>query len=66
METPMSPTKMTELGWPSALKGLTPGNIKKTASDFMKEWEKSLATPPTADPARVIDTGKQHDTENLA
>jgi len=38
---------LNELTWPAALNRLTPGNIKKSASDFMKEWEKSLSPPPT-------------------
>lgn len=29
----------------AALNKLTPGNIKRTATDLMKEWEKSLSTP---------------------
>jgi hypothetical protein len=32
---------------PPVLNKLTPSNLKKTASDFMKEWEKSLSPPPT-------------------
>lgn len=31
--------------WP-ALQKLTPGNLKKTASNLMSEWEKSLTPPP--------------------
>lgn len=27
------------------LNRLTPSNLKKTASDFMREWEKSLSPP---------------------
>ncbi len=43
---PSSPTKLNELTWPAALNRLTPGHIKRTATDFMKEWEKSLSPPP--------------------
>ncbi|KAB5575791.1 hypothetical protein GE09DRAFT_1215543 [Coniochaeta sp. 2T2.1] len=38
-------TKLEEL-LPPVLNRLTPSNLKKTASDFMKEWEKSLSPPP--------------------
>lgn len=34
-----------EIPWP-ALNNLTPGNLKRTASAIMKEWEKSLTPPP--------------------
>lgn len=34
------------------LNRLTPSNLKKTASDFMKEWERSLSPlPPKHDSA---------------
>jgi len=46
-EPPASPSKLNELTWPAALNRLAPGNIKKSASDFMKEWEKSLSPPPS-------------------
>ncbi|KAK3325844.1 hypothetical protein B0H66DRAFT_141014 [Apodospora peruviana] len=49
-QLPSSPSssaahKLEEL-LPPVLNRLTPSNFKRTASDFMKEWEKSLA-PPT-------------------
>lgn len=40
-----SALKLEELSL-GVLNKLTPGNIKRTASDFMKEWEKSLSPPP--------------------
>ena len=47
MTSPSSPTaasKLEEL--PQViLSSLSPGNIKRTAADFMREWEKSLSTP---------------------
>jgi hypothetical protein len=39
-----SPNKLEDL-LPQALGKLTPGNIKRTAADFMKEWERSLSPP---------------------
>lgn len=43
--TPSSANKLEEL-LPPVLHPLTPSNLKKTASNFMKEWEKSLSPPP--------------------
>lgn len=43
---PSSPTNKLEELLPPMLNRLTPSNIKRTASDFMKEWEKSLSSPP--------------------
>ncbi|KAK3945789.1 hypothetical protein QBC46DRAFT_60580 [Diplogelasinospora grovesii] len=37
--------KLEEL-LPPVLNRLTPSKLKQTASDFMKEWEKSLSSPP--------------------
>lgn len=39
-----SPHKLEDL-LPQALNKLTPGNIKRSAADFMKEWERSLSPP---------------------
>ncbi|KAL2197661.1 hypothetical protein P885DRAFT_35805 [Corynascus similis CBS 632.67] len=39
-----SPSKLEDL-LPQALNKLTPSNIKRSAVDFMKEWERSLASP---------------------
>jgi len=36
--------KLEELSWP-VLNRLTPGKLKQQASEYIKEWEKSL-TPP--------------------
>jgi len=38
-------SKQDEIQWP-ALDKLTPGNLKRTVSNIMKEWEKSLTPPP--------------------
>jgi hypothetical protein len=40
-----TPSKREEIQWP-ALDKLTPGNLKRTMSTMMQEWERSL-TPPT-------------------
>ncbi|APA13630.1 hypothetical protein SS1G_07710 [Sclerotinia sclerotiorum 1980 UF-70] len=40
-----SPSRTDEIQWP-ALDNLKPGNLKKTISTAMKEWEKSLTPPP--------------------
>ena len=37
--------KRDAIPWP-ALQKLAPGNLKKTASNLMSEWEKSLTPPP--------------------
>lgn len=37
---PLSAVKIEEM-----LNKLSPGNLKKATSDFMKEWEKSLGEP---------------------
>jgi hypothetical protein len=43
--------------WP-ALNKLTPGNLKRTASHLMSEWEKSLSPTPTGDSdAHTSDSG---------
>jgi hypothetical protein len=45
--SPTSPSgsRNNDINWPAALNRLTPGNIKRTATDLMKEWEKSLSPP---------------------
>ncbi|KAM7208723.1 hypothetical protein V8F20_000886 [Naviculisporaceae sp. PSN 640] len=50
-QLPSSPPNKLEELLPPVLNRLTPSNIKRTASDFMKEWEKSLS-PPT--PSREL------------
>ncbi|KAK0636283.1 hypothetical protein B0T17DRAFT_485574 [Bombardia bombarda] len=48
--SPGSNTNKLEELLPPVLNRLTPANFKRTASDFMKEWEKSLSPPaPTTD-----------------
>jgi hypothetical protein len=48
-----SPSKLRdEIQWP-ALDKLTPGNLKRTVSTIMKEWEKSLTPPPPEDGKQV-------------
>jgi len=39
-----APSKSEEIQWP-ALDKLTPGNLKRTVSTIMKEWERTI-TPP--------------------
>ncbi|KAL1837123.1 hypothetical protein VTJ49DRAFT_4235 [Mycothermus thermophilus] len=46
---PLNPAKLEEL-LPQALNKLAPSNLKRTAADFMKEWEKSLVAPADGDP----------------
>ncbi|TVY85156.1 hypothetical protein LSUE1_G000664 [Lachnellula suecica] len=48
-----TPSRREELQWP-ALDQLTPGNIKRTVSTIMQEWEKSL-TPPPGDRQNPLD-----------
>ena len=43
--TPQS--KRNSIPWPDLVK-LSPGNLKRTASHLMKEWEKNLTPPPEA------------------
>ncbi|KAK4105121.1 hypothetical protein N658DRAFT_418142 [Parathielavia hyrcaniae] len=43
---------------PQALNRLTPSKLKKTAADFMKEWERSLASPADM-PVSVSPVGKE-------
>jgi hypothetical protein len=40
-----SPNKLEDLLPQALMNRLTPSNLKRTASDFMKEWERSLASP---------------------
>ena len=40
-----TPSTREEIQWP-ALENLKPGNLKRTVSTIMKEWEKSLTPPP--------------------
>ena len=44
-EIASNPSKRDEIQWP-ALENLKPGNLKRTVSTIMKEWEKSLTPPP--------------------
>jgi hypothetical protein len=50
-----------ELPWP-VLKPFSPGNLKKTAENLMREWEKSL-TPPPDDREDPIAGQQQHSRE---
>lgn len=45
-----------EIQWP-ALDHLKPGNLKKTVSSMMLEWEKSLTPPPEDMESRDLLTG---------
>ncbi|CAK7222811.1 hypothetical protein SCUCBS95973_004963 [Sporothrix curviconia] len=55
--SPTSPSgsKTNDINWPAALNRLTPGNIKRTATDLMKEWEKSLSPPGEHAPSASAD-----------
>jgi hypothetical protein len=37
--------KRNSIPWPDLAK-ISPGNLKRTASHLMKEWEKNLTPPP--------------------
>jgi hypothetical protein len=52
-----SPKKLEDL-IPQALNRLTPSNIKRTAADFMKEWERSLSAPGDDNMATHVAVGK--------
>ncbi|KAH8898513.1 hypothetical protein GQ53DRAFT_881735 [Thozetella sp. PMI_491] len=49
--SPGTAAKLEEL-LPPVLNRLTPSNLKKHATDFMKEWERSLSPPEPATPVR--------------
>ena len=64
-EAPDTPSKRgDEIQWP-ALDKLTPGNLKRTVSTLMQEWEKSLTPPPGGceDPSVTPDTAGNTDQE---
>jgi len=42
--TLLSPSKLEDL-LPQVVNRLSPSNIKRTATDLMNQWEKSLASP---------------------
>ncbi|KAL2025007.1 hypothetical protein VTK56DRAFT_9 [Thermocarpiscus australiensis] len=44
---------------PPVLNRLTPSNIKRTAVDFMKEWERSLSPPDTTSASSPVAVGKE-------
>lgn len=57
--SPTGDGKRDAIPWP-ALNKLTPGNLKRTASHLMSEWEKSLtpiATPSGDSDAHTSDSG---------
>ncbi|KAI9707738.1 MAG: hypothetical protein M1836_000700 [Candelina mexicana] len=57
---PLSPLyKGDEIPWPSLTK-LSPGQLKRTASSFITEWEKNL-TPPTVSRSQSPDKGRKDD-----
>jgi hypothetical protein len=45
MEEAQRDSKRNSIPWPDLVK-LSPGNLKRTASHLMKEWEKNLTPPP--------------------
>ncbi|KAK4122241.1 hypothetical protein N657DRAFT_657103 [Parathielavia appendiculata] len=53
----LSPNKLEDM-LPQALNRLTPSKLKKTAADFMKEWERSLSSPVEI-PVSVAAVGKE-------
>jgi hypothetical protein len=53
----MSATNKLEELLPPVLNRLTPSNIKRTAADFMKEWERSLSPPDLYSPVAAAATG---------
>jgi hypothetical protein len=44
-DTTSRSSKRNSIPWPDLVK-LSPGNLKRTASHLMKEWEKNLTPPP--------------------
>lgn len=69
---PDSPSRRDEIPWP-ALDQLKPGNLKKTVSTMMNQWEKSLTPPPeeatsgdflTGSPR--VQVGRKQDGSNFA
>jgi hypothetical protein len=58
VSSPSSPSKLEDL-LPQALNKLTPSNIKRTTMDFMKEWERSLASPDMGAAVAVTEVGKE-------
>ncbi|KAK4137701.1 hypothetical protein BT67DRAFT_396443 [Trichocladium antarcticum] len=56
--TPGSPSKLEEL-LPPVLSLLTPSNIKRTAADFMMEWERSLSPPDMPTTASPVAGGQR-------
>lgn len=59
--SPTSIKRFEEL-LPPVLNRLTPSNIKRTAADFMKEWERSLSPPdmpPSSATPAVVAVGKE-------
>ena len=64
-EAPDTPSKLgDEIQWPG-LDKLTPGNLKRTVSTLMQEWEKSLTPPPGGcqDPSLNVDKLEKTDQE---
>jgi hypothetical protein len=54
----LSPSKLEDI-IPQALNRLTPSKLKKTAADFMKEWERSLSAPAELPVSAVGGVGKE-------
>ncbi|KAF2436783.1 hypothetical protein EJ08DRAFT_691102 [Tothia fuscella] len=58
--------KKDAIPWP-ALNKLTPGNLKRTASHLMNEWEKSLSPQGNADSdAHTSDSGLDYGNSNVS
>lgn len=59
--SPAPANKLEEL-LPPVLNRLTPSNIKRTAADFMKEWERSLSPPDMMSATAAATMGKEKGT----
>jgi hypothetical protein len=60
-----TPSKREDLQWP-ALEKLTPGNLKRTVSTIMQEWEKSLTPPPGERPTPLESEQDREDRKQKA
>jgi len=64
-----APSKRDEINWPVldglALEHFSPGNLKRTVSSLMQEWEKSLTPPPQEQPKDLL-TGSPPSGRSLA
>lgn len=54
-----TPSRREEIPWP-ALDKLTPGNLRRTVTTIMKDWEQSLTPPP--EEQNEASSGQTHST----